>query len=129
MVLIATVVLFLVIMLTHEGSSSRFFHREEKNMKNKNHLLQSLQDQDLPSPISQKTFASHNVSPLLCRVPPSAPNPATYIPAPSISQKDLHEPQRCSFARLTEEESYAFPYAQWGGNFYPLNRSPTSTIS
>ena len=45
MVLTATVVLFLVIMLTHEGSSRRFFHQEEKNIMNKNHLLHSLQDQ------------------------------------------------------------------------------------
>lgn len=47
--------------------------------------------------------------------PSISTNPATYIPAPSISQKDLHEPQRCSFARLTEEESSASLCAQWGG--------------
>jgi len=81
MLLTFTAVLFLMSMPTHEAS--RFFQREDQNMMNKNHLL----GQVPPSSISQKTFAGHNFSPLRLQVPPSAPNPGTYIPGPRTSQR------------------------------------------
>uniref|UniRef100_A0A2N9F6K3 Uncharacterized protein n=1 Tax=Fagus sylvatica TaxID=28930 RepID=A0A2N9F6K3_FAGSY len=95
MLLIVTMVLFLMSMPAHEAS--RFFHGEVQNMSNEKHLLESLQGQVPPSPISQKAYAGHNISPLphqlrTVHVPPSAPNPHTNSPAPRISQRTFISP-------------------------------------
>ena len=87
MLLIIRAVFLLTSMHAYAHGASRIFHREEQNIVNKNHLFESLQGQVTPSSIRQKTLASHSVSPLRHQVPPSAPNPVTYIPSPSFSQR------------------------------------------
>ena len=86
MLLIIRAMFLLTSIHVYAHEASRIFHREEQNLVNKNHLFESLQGQVTPS-IRQRTLANHSVSPLEHQVPPSAPNPATYIPSPRFSQR------------------------------------------
>jgi len=127
MLLIVTAMLYLMSMPAHDAS--RFFHREEQNMMNKKHLMELLKGQLPPSSIRQKTLASHNFSPLLCQVPPSAPNPATYVPVPRISQRIFVSHNAIPPLLGSQQKSpLPPPNAQWA-HFYTLARSPASTIS
>ena len=114
MLLIFTAVLFLMSMPTHEAS--RFFQREDQNMMNKNHLLESplKAGQIPPSSISQKTFAGHNVSPLRLQVPPSAPNPGTYIPGPRTSQRPFMTHNNVPLLGLQQKSLLPPPVHNWG---------------
>lgn len=109
MLLTVTIVLFLISTHAH-ASSSIIIHGEEQNAMNKNHLLESLQREGSPSPstINQKVFVGHNVSPLVRRllkvyVAPSAPNPSTYNPPSTISQKTLASQNASTFLGLKQE--------------------------
>ena len=91
LLIIITALLFPLSSHAHEASS-RILHAEEQNTMNKNHLLGSLQQHEVPPlTITQKAFDGRNLSPLIRRllrayVPPSAPNPGTHIPASTICQ-------------------------------------------
>ena len=127
MLLIFTAVLFLISMPTHEAS--RFFQREDQNMINKNHLLESSlkAGQVPPSSISQKTFAGHCLS--FATPSPSICTQSGYLyPWSKNQSKNLYDPQQCSFARFNAEVSSASPCAQLG-DCHPLARWPASKIS
>ena len=129
MLLIATVALFLMGMPPHEASKI-LLHGEEQNMMSKNQFLGSLKGQvppisvpvpnpptttgDIPpSTISQKACASVQSSLLRRRlhwapphvlVPPSAPNPSSYVPS-STTQRNSPPPH----PSMLHEAYYAPP--------------------
>ena len=109
MLLLATVVFFLMMSMP-AYQTRRILHREEQNSMMKNQLLGSVLQGQVPpisepdpptttdtphSRISPKTFASDHTDvssslggvqyPPPVLVPPSAPNPCTYVPSPTVS--------------------------------------------
>lgn len=124
MLLIIRAVLLLTSIHAYAHEASRIFHREEQNIVNKHHLFESLQGQVTPSSIHQKTLASHSVSPLRHQVPPSAPNPVTYIPSPSFSQRTFVSHNTAPLLGSHQKRPPPPPMLNGGTSSPQLARSP-----